>query len=662
MARAAQDGAIPGGSSITRYLIHDVEETKHAGSDEEPMASERESPDATRGDTRQSLMRTLGAAALQTATQPKPKKARVSRALWHDEYFETSQATGDVQSRTCKICTLQYAGSTSSGTRIKHLKTHGIVDPESPTVVTSPPTGKGLLVQSKMATPMSAHASKAMDSFVAEYIATSGLGHKHVTSDPFKTLLQRAAPGYEPKSERTVKRRMLEMYVVLKLLVLQYFTTFGSCVSLTYDGWTNDAMTGFFSVTLHWMDPASFSMCNCIIHFFWVAPGEGVGKRMAQRLHELLDDFGVWPRLLAVVTDSGSDAVASAKSLMLLEGSNLRSTCCLRCIVHCVNLGVKASFGAFETLLRSLRATLGAIRKSKTKRAAYTSLTRHYLKCPLQPPCLKVVTHWGSTYVMLTASLRQCQVIDAICLEPGWSRSQADLSDEQWEQAALLCQFLEKPAAISDAMGAEEYCTISNAITAQEALLSHCMTHRPSPHVVVSSAAVTISDYMVKYSDLLSSEPSRVARFLDLRHPKPAASSTKYSNIKDMMTDILNQRYPALTTDAAPKAAPRGGINILFDMVYAPNAHDGAASEVDRFLLEPTQDLSMDVVEWWKLYGGKYPRLRRVALDYLPIPASSVPSERANSAAKRSFLDRPNLHKCTFKAEMCVRSPLRETS
>ncbi|XP_078720813.1 uncharacterized protein LOC144937280 [Lampetra fluviatilis] len=656
MARAAQDGAIPGGSSITRYLIHDVEETKHAGSDEEPMASERESPDATRGDTRQSLMRTLGAAALQTATQPKPKKARVSRALWHDEYFETSQAAGDVQSRTCKICTLQYAGSTSSGTRIKHLKTHGIVDPESPTVVTSPPTGKGLLVQSKMATPMSAHASKAMDSFVAEYIATSGLGHKHVTSDPFTTLLQRAAPGYEPKSERTVKRRMLEMYVVLKLLVLQYFTTFGSCVSLTYDGWTNDAMTGFFSVTLHWMDPASFSMCNCIIDFFWVAPGEGVGKRMAQRLHELLDDFGVWPRLLAVVTDSGSDAVASAKSLTLLEGSNLRSTCCLRCIAHCVNLGVKASFGAFETLLRSLRATLGAIRKSKTKRAAYTSLARHYLKCPLQPPCLDVVTRWGSTYVMLTASLRQRQVIDAICLEPGWSRSQAGLSDEQWEQAALLCQFLEKPAAISDAMGAEEYCTISNAITAQEALLSHCMTHRPSPHVVVSSATVTISDYMVKYSDLLSSEPSRVARFLDLRHPKPAASSTEYSNIKDMMTDILNQRYPALTTDAAPKAAPRGGINILFDMVYAPNAHDGAASEVDRFLLEPTQDLSMDVVEWWKLYGGKYPRLRRVALDYLPIPASSVPSERANSAAKRSFLDRPNLHKCTFKAEMCVRS------
>ncbi|OQR82422.1 hypothetical protein ACHHYP_16071 [Achlya hypogyna] len=73
-------------------------------------------------------------------------------------------------------------------------------------------------------------------------------------------------------------------------------------------------------------------------------------------------------------------------------------------------------------------------------------------------------------------------------------------------------------------------------------------------------------------------------------------------------------------------------------MVYAPTAHDGGTSEIDRFLLEPTQDLSMDVVEWWKLYGGKYPHLRRVALDYLPIPGLSVPSERANSTAKQVYI------------------------
>ena len=45
-----------------------------------------------------------------------------------------------------------------------------------------------------------------------------------------------------------------------------------------------------------------------------------------------------------------------------------------------------------------------------------------------------------------------------------------------------------------------------------------------------------------------------------------------------------------------------------------------------------------------------------MALDYLGILASSVPSKEANSKAKENLEGRDRLHKCTFRAEMCTRS------
>ncbi|OQR85843.1 hypothetical protein ACHHYP_11295 [Achlya hypogyna] len=112
-----------------------------------------------------------------------------------------------------------------------------------------------------------------------------------------------------------------------------------------------------------------------------------------------------------------------------------------------------------------------------------------------------------------------------------------------------------------------------------------------------------------------------------------------------MMTDILDRRYPALSTDALPPLVPRGGISILFDMVSAPTAHDGGTSEVDHFSLEPTQDLSMDVIEWWKLYGGKYPRYDALSLT---IYLSVVGALRASQFRRQALLCRqakpPQVH------------------
>jgi hypothetical protein len=78
--------------------------------------------------------------------------------------------------------------------------------------------------------------------------------------------------------------------------------------------------------------------------------------------------------------------------------------------------------------------------------------------------------------------------------------------------------------------------------------------------------------------------------------------------------------------------------------------------ELQRFKLEPRVPKNKCILEFWNNHRLSYPILSSIAMDYLSIPAGSVCSERANSAAKVTFDGRDNLGDTTFCAEMCVRS------
>ena len=51
--------------------------------------------------------------------------------------------------------------------------------------------------------------------------------------------------------------------------------------------------------------------------------------------------------------------------------------------------------------------------------------------------------------------------------------------------------------------------------------------------------------------------------------------------------------------------------------------------EIDWYLSEPTPYINQNPVEWWRERAGQFPVLSQVALRYLMIPVTSVPSERA---------------------------------
>jgi hypothetical protein len=72
------------------------------------------------------------------------------------------------------------------------------------------------------------------------------------------------------------------------------------------------------------------------------------------------------------------------------------------------------------------------------------------------------------------------------------------------------------------------------------------------------------------------------------------------------------------------------------------HSEEGWVAELGRYLCDLPQDAmpDMDVVEYWQDNHRLYPTLGRMALDFLPCQASSVPCERLFSASKQAATDR----------------------
>jgi len=79
--------------------------------------------------------------------------------------------------------------------------------------------------------------------------------------------------------------------------------------------------------------------------------------------------------------------------------------------------------------------------------------------------------------------------------------------------------------------------------------------------------------------------------------------------------------------------------------------------ELERYLAAPIVSPHTAILGWWKEFAREYPRLARIARDYLAIPATSAPAERVFSGgAVLITKKRGSLSDDTIRACMCLNS------
>jgi hypothetical protein len=83
--------------------------------------------------------------------------------------------------------------------------------------------------------------------------------------------------------------------------------------------------------------------------------------------------------------------------------------------------------------------------------------------------------------------------------------------------------------------------------------------------------------------------------------------------------------------------------------IFPKKSSGTATSELDSYLDEPLMEdgPNFDLLDYWRAHSTRFPNLSRMARDYLAIPGTSTPSERAFSAGRQLITD----FRCSLNAE-----------
>jgi hypothetical protein len=160
-------------------------------------------------------------------------------------------------------------------------------------------------------------------------------------------------------------------------IVSDCLNTLDVSFSITIDGWSNRNIKGFWMVTAHWVDTRTATLRSVLLTILDVQPGRGVRKRIGTALFEFLSlGASVLTKLLAVVSDNGSDAISAVNTLFQLTNTfigyeRLHRSSHIRCADHYVQVCVTAVLKLVKGTTAKLREALVKIRQSKVLRQAF---------------------------------------------------------------------------------------------------------------------------------------------------------------------------------------------------------------------------------------------------------------------------------------------------
>src|SRR5437763_2028381 len=221
--------------------------------------------------------------------------------------------------------------------------------------------------------------------------------------------------------------------------------------------WTSDTGAPYMVVTAHWINN-EWNLKHAIIAFQRFSHPH-TGQQIQEATLKVFQDFSIVTKVLSITIDNGANQVAGMRLLSSILSTEFQVDFnVIRCGAHTIALVVNFGLKEFQQTIDKVRAFVVEIRRSPKKEELLSSIAQKF-QVKYKKLIRDVKTRWNSTYSMLKSFLENKVIITSAISLHNDNFANLSLSDVEWKEISLFCNYLEPFFEFTEVMSGSSYPT-----------------------------------------------------------------------------------------------------------------------------------------------------------------------------------------------------------
>lgn len=493
----------------------------------------------------------------------------------------------------------------------------------------------------------------------------------------FCTSLQ---PLFKIVCRNTIRNDILAMHSAQKEKMVNFFATFKHRVAVTTDLWTAGYQKrGYMAVTAHYIDD-SWNLKSFLMRFAYV-PCPHSAEVICEALYECLVEWHLERKISTITLDN---CTSNDKAMVILPDKLDTSSLMLhgkllhmRCAAHILNLIVKDGMSVLEEGIERVRDSVAFWSATPKRHEKFEKMAKTLSIEYNKRLTLDCKTRWNSTYIMISIALQYIEIFEK--LKAREKKFKCCPTKNDWKFAKEVCDRLKLFFDITESFSGTKYVTANLFFPKVITIRLAIRKWGKSDIELIQKMSEEMKDKFEKYWKDIHGLMS-IATVLDPRYKLHILNAlygplygrehaaTEIEKVRKLLVELVKQYRDEVegedTWDAsiAEPVGEEDEAMKLYDLYMSSRPAAPSSSihtELDLYLEEAslprTQEL--DIINWWKVSGSRFPTLQKLARDILPIPITSVASECAFSTSGRVLsAHRSRLAPNVAEALMCMQA------